>query len=312
MRITHSPSCAAAQRGSSLTLGNFDGVHLGHQALLARLSSHARAHHLETAVLTFSPQPRAFFTPDRAPAQLSSLREKIALLAKAGIERVHICRFNAHLAHLSPEDFIEDVIVRTMQARHVLVGDDFRFGAGRAGDVYVLQKAGAALGFSVEALPTQTFADARISSSAVRQALHHGNIALANQLLGRPYALSGRVQKGFQLGRTLGFPTLNIDLKGRRPALWGVYVVRVGGLAERSVLGVASIGTRPTVKAGLAPCVEVHLFDWQAMCYGARVNVEFLAYLRSEEKFDSLPALTQQIAADAQAARAWHAAHPIE
>lgn len=311
MQVIHGFSPGRLTQGCVLTMGSFDGVHLGHRALLARLAVQARVRDLPVAVLTFEPHPRAFFTPDRAPVRLSSLREKLEALATLGVDVVQVCRFNQTFAALSAEDFVSRMVLACLNARYVLVGDDFRFGAGRLGNVHTLETVGAGTGMVVEALHTQTLGQERISSSAIRQALQHSDMNHAAALLGRPYSICARVVKGLQLGRKLGFPTLNLGLKGRTPALWGVYVVRVRGLADQPVAGVASIGLRPTLAQGLAPTVEVHLFDWDKACYGAHVCVDFLAHLREEAKYPTLEALTAQIALDAQAARMWHRANPV-
>ena len=298
-------------QSSVLTIGNFDGVHRGHQALLARLTDTARALALPAVVLTFEPHPREYFSPADAPARLSTLREKLLLLAACGVDRVHVCRFDAHFAALGAEQFVDEVLVRGLGVRHFIIGDDFRFGAGRVGDFAFLQTRGAQRGFGVEAMPTLDVAGERASSSAVREALAAGDLAHAARLLGRPYSIAGRVIDGNKLGRTLGFPTANIQLKQRKPALSGVFAVAVEGLAPTPVAGVASIGVRPTVAQTARPTLEVHLFDWQRDCYGAHLRVHFLNKQRDEAKYDSLAALTAQISRDAEQARAWFAANPI-
>jgi len=299
-----------ADQPSVLTIGNFDGVHRGHQALLSLLTEKAHVLGLPAAVLTFEPHPREYFSAADAPARLSSLREKLLLLAASGVERAYVCRFNAAFAALSAENFIEDILVRGLGVRHLYIGDDFRFGARRRGDFAMLQAAGRAHGFGVESMATLDVAGERVSSSAVRAALAKGEIDHAAELLGRPYSIAGRVAHGDKLGRQLGYPTANIQLKHRRPALSGIFAVSVEGLlASRSVQGVANIGTRPTVDGSGRPRLEVHLFDWQQECYGAHLRVHFLHKLRQEQRFESFDALTAQIRRDADDARAWHAAH---
>ncbi len=300
-----------AAQSSVLTIGNFDGVHRGHQALLQMLIAKARALALPAVVLTFEPHPREYFAPHDAPARLASLREKLLLLAASGVDRVHVCRFDARLAAIEAGRFIEDILVRGLGVRHLIIGDDFRFGARRQGDFALLQTDGASLGFGVEAMPTLDIEGERVSSSAVRAALAAGDLEHAARLLGRPYSIAGRVIHGDKLGRRLGYPTANVQMKHRKPALSGVYTVAVEGLAPTPVPGVASIGLRPTVTDAGRPRLEVHLFDWNRDCYGAHLRVHFLAKQRDERKFESLDALTAQIARDADDARAWFAANPI-
>lgn len=297
---------------SVLTIGNFDGVHLGHQALLRMLVDQARALGLPAAVLTFEPHPREYFSPSDAPARLASLREKLLLLSAAGVDRVHVCRFDARLAAVSAQAFIDDLLVEGLGVRHLIIGDDFRFGARRQGDFELLTAAGARRGFAVEAMPTLEQDTLRVSSSAVRAALAQGDLTQAARLLGRPYSIAGRVVTGRRLGRTIGFPTANIPLKHRRPALTGVFAVSVEGLKGMQVAGVANIGVRPTIADEQRPNLEVHLFDWATDCYGAHLRVHFLHKLREEMRFDSLQSLTAQISRDAEAAGAWFALNPIQ
>ena len=295
---------------SVLTIGNFDGVHRGHQALLQLLTDTARALSLPAVVLTFEPHPREYFSPADAPARLASLREKLLLLAAGGVDRVHVCRFDARLAALTADQFIDDILLRGLGVRHLIIGDDFRFGARRQGDFALLQARGEALGFGVQAMHTLDVAGERASSSAVRAALAEGDLAHAERLLGRPYSIAGRVVRGDRIGRTIGYPTANIQMKHRRPALAGVFAVSVEGLAETPVAGVANIGVRPSVTSAGRPTLEVHLFDWGHDCYDAHLRVHFLHKLRDEMKFASLDALKSQIARDAADARAWFADNP--
>lgn len=300
-----------ATTSTVLTIGNFDGVHLGHQALLSLLTDKARALGLPAVVLTFEPHPREYFSPADAPARLASLREKLLLLSAAGVDRCHVCRFDARFAAQPAQAFIDDILVRGLGVRHLFIGDDFRFGARRQGNFAMLRAAGAEGGFGVESMPTLAVAGERVSSSAVRAALAEGDLAHAARLLGRPYSIAGRVSHGDKLGRQLGFPTANIQMKHRRPALGGVYVVSVEGLASGPVAGVANIGLRPTATANGRARLEVHLFDWTQDCYGAHIRVHFLHRLRAEQKFPSLDALRAQIALDSQTARDWLAANPL-
>lgn len=287
-----------ATSSSVLTIGNFDGVHLGHRALLQRLTAKAHEAALPAVVLTFEPHPRELFAPDQAPARLSSMREKLELLAEAGVDQVHVCRFNRALAGLSADEFIEKILVQGLAVRHLIIGDDFRFGKGRGGDFALLQQAGLAHRFGVEAMHTVDFGNLRVSSSAVREALAAGDIERAEALLGRPYVIAGRVIHGDKIGRTLGFPTANVALKRKRLPLHGVFAVTVGGLGPQPLPGAASIGYRPTLAEGLKPVLEVYLLDFERSIYGAHVDVNFLHKLRDEAKFDSLDALKAQIARD--------------
>ncbi len=299
-----------ADTASVLTIGNFDGVHLGHQALLSLLTGKARALGLPAVVLTFEPHPREFFSPDDAPARLASLREKLLLLDAAGVDRTYVCRFDTRLAAQSAEGFINDTLVRGLGVRHLFVGDDFCFGARRQGNFAMLREAGRVHGFGVESMPTLDVGGERVSSSAVRAALLEADLDHAARLLGRPYSIAGRVSHGDKLGRQLGFPTANIQMKHRRPALSGVFAVSVEGLAAHRVTGVANVGVRPTATSRGRARLEVHLFDWTQNCYGAHIRVHFLHKLREERKFESLDALRAQIARDAQVARDWFAARP--
>ena len=284
-----------------LAIGNFDGVHLGHRALLERLAADARRLGLPAAVMTFEPHPRELFSPDQAPARLTSLREKLALLESCGIEEVFLLHFSRKLAGLTAEEFIERGLVQGLGVRHLIIGDDFRFGKGRAGDFAMLQAAGQQHGFGVEAMHTIEINGERVSSSAVRDVLGAGDLEHAARLLGRPYSISGRVIHGNKIGRKLGFPTANIQLKRKRVALTGVFAATVSGLDKRFLPGAASLGVRPTLGQGLRPVLEVHLFDFDREIYGSHVSVHFLHKLRDEAKYDSLEALTAQIARDVQA-----------
>ena len=304
MRVTRGiPAAAAAP--VALTVGNFDGVHLGHQAMLAELKRAAGPLGLPACVLTFEPHPREFFAPDKAPVRLTTLREKLELLAQCGVDRVHICRFNYRFAQITAEDFIGDVVARGLGARWVLVGDDFRFGARRAGDFVMLKQAAPRRGFEVAALASIALEGERVSSTAVREALAGGDLDRAGRLLGRAYSISGRVMRGDGLGRKLGFPTANVQMKHNRPPLTGIFAVRLHGAAREPLPGVASLGVRPTVKQGGASVLEVHVLDFSGDLYRRHVRVEFLFKFRDEEKYADLTTLTKQIALDTRNARAF-------
>jgi riboflavin kinase/FMN adenylyltransferase len=302
MRVTRGIPAAAAVP-AALTIGNFDGVHLGHQAMLAELTRAADRLGLPACVLTFEPHPREFFAPDKAPTRLTSLREKLELLAACGVDRVHVCRFDYRLAQTTAEDFIERIIVRGLGARWVLVGDDFRFGARRAGSLVMLKQAAPRLGFEVAAIASVLLDGERVSSTALRLALSAGDLDRTTRLLGRPYSISGRVVAGDGLGRKLGFPTANVQMKRNYPPLTGIFAVRLHGAAHGMLQGVASLGVRPTVKQQGAPVLEVHALDFAGDLYGRHARVEFLHKLRDEEKYADLATLTRQIALDVENTR---------
>jgi riboflavin kinase/FMN adenylyltransferase len=289
----------------ALTIGNFDGVHRGHQAMLSRLSEAAEDLALPSAVLTFEPHPREFFARESGPPRLSTLRDKLERFASLGVARVHVARFDASLAKLSAEEFIDRILVRTLKVGWILVGDDFRFGHDRVGDLALLREKAAT--YSVEAMPTIAIDGERASSTAVRSALALGNVEHAAKLLGRPYIMSGRVAHGDKLGRDLGFPTANVVLR-HKPALSGIFAVRVHGLGGEARAGVASLGVRPTVKQGAKPLLEIFVFDFDEAIYGRRIAVEFLHKLRDEELYADLDQLTRQIRVDVAQARNYFAA----
>jgi riboflavin kinase / FMN adenylyltransferase len=298
------PPAASAGRWA-VTVGNFDGVHRGHRAMLDRLKARAAELGVRSCVLTFEPHPREFFTPQAAPARLTRLGAKLHVLREAGVDRVHVARFDGNFASQSPARFIEDVLVRGLGCAWLLVGRDFRFGARRAGDFAQLQEAAVLHRFELEAMPEVRNAGERISSSAVRAALERGDLEEAGALLGRPYAIAGRVVHGDKLGRELGFATANIRLP-HRPPLAGIFVVEVLGIPGFERIpqpAVASIGVRPTVKESLVPLLEVHLFDFDLDIYGRRIEVKFLHKLRDEKKYADLEALKNAIARDAADAR---------
>ena len=288
----------------ALTVGNFDGVHRGHQALLARVTGAARARGLASAVMTFEPHPREFFAPQAAPMRISNLRDKLGALQAAGVDWVFIQHFNRRFAQLSAVDFVESILLAGCDVRWLLVGDDFRFGAKRAGDNALLQRYAGEERFELEQMPTFDDGGERISSTAVRTALAAGDLTRAERLLGRPYSISGRVLHGRKLGRSMGFPTLNLRIAHAHPAVHGIFAVRVHGIGREPRRGVASIGLRPTVDQQGRWLLEVHLFDFTSEIYGELVNVEFVKKLREEQKYETLDALAAAIRRDAEQARA--------
>ena len=302
------PACA-------LTIGNFDGVHRGHQAMLALLINEARHRGVAPCVLTFEPHPRDFFArragrPAAAPARIATLRDKLAELERCGIEQAVVLRFNERFAGQTPQAFIDDVLLGGLGVRYVLVGDDFRFGAQRAGDYALLDAAGDAAGFDVARMQSYEVHGQRVSSSAVREALAGGDMSRAAALLGRAYSISGHVLHGAKLGRSLGFATLNLRFGHPRPAAMGIFVVQVHGLADRALRGVASLGVRPTIEDSGRVLLETHCLEWPPRLgrdggYGRLIRVELLHKLHNERKYASLDALREGIAQDCADARAW-------
>lgn len=298
-------------QGCVATIGNFDGVHRGHQAILARLRERAIELGVPSCVVIFEPQPREFFGPDTAPARLTRLREKLELLAGQGVDLVLCLAFNRRLRELSAAEFVRQVLVDGLGVKHLEVGDDFRFGCDRSGDFAFLVQAGEQQGFSVEAALTVELDADRVSSTRVRQALQAGELELAERLLGRPFALTGRVLHGQKLARQLGTPTANVQLKRRQPPLRGVFLV--SALVDgRRYRGVANIGQRPTVAGDGRPHLEVHLLDFAGDLYGRRLTVIFHHKLRDEQRFASLEALKVAIDADVAAARAYWLGQPLD
>ena len=297
----------AADSPVALTIGNFDGVHLGHQAMLDALLYAARERGLPPCVMTFEPHPREFFAPDQAPTRLTSLREKLELLAARGVARAHICRFDYAFAQISADDFVSRILVSGLRAQWLLVGDDFRFGSRRAGDIVTLRQASARFGFAVESMASVTLDGERVSSTAVRTALVAGDLDRASRLLGRAYSISGRVVRGQGIGHKLGFPTANVQMKHNRPPLAGIFAVELSGFGERTMRGVASLGVRPTLEAKGKPVLEVHLFEFDGSLYGRHVRVDFLRKFRDVEKYADLAALTRQIGIDVENARSFFA-----
>jgi riboflavin kinase/FMN adenylyltransferase len=296
----------AASSPVALTIGNFDGVHLGHQAMLAKLRAAASVRGLPACVMTFEPHPREFFAPDQAPVRLTTLREKLEMLRQHGVDRTYVLRFNFGLAQVTAQDFIDRILVRGLGVRWLQVGDDFRFGARRAGDLAMLRAQAAQHGYEVDGMATVEHDGGRGSSTAVRETLASGDVARAGRLLGRPFSISGRVVSGDRLGRELGFPTANVQMKHNRPPLTGIFAVELTRADGKRLQGVASLGVRPTVKAGgAAPVLEVYIFDFKEEIYGELVRVDFLHKFRDEAKYVDLETLKQQIARDVADTRAY-------
>jgi riboflavin kinase/FMN adenylyltransferase len=289
--------------GSVVCIGAFDGLHLGHQALVRRTVSRARELDLPAVALSFEPLPREFFAPVDPPPRLLLPRAKVDGLLGHGIDQVGLLRFDRRLSGLAAEEFARRVLQQRLSAREVWVGPEFRFGKGRAGDIALLRRLGGELGFVADEIAPVQLDGERVSSTRIRAALRAGDFAEAARLLGRPYAIGGRVVRGKQLGRQLGFPTANLRFGGRTPALSGIYATWVHGVGERPWPAVSSLGTRPTV-AGVEPLLEAHLFDFDGDLYGRRIHVEFVAKLRDELKFPDLTSLTWQMNRDAATARA--------
>jgi riboflavin kinase/FMN adenylyltransferase len=300
MRIVRHPRSERTR--TAIAIGSFDGVHRGHAAVLERVVAEARARRLVPAVLTFEPLPREFFAPDAAPPRLTSLYERLAAIARLGIEVAFVQRFDARFAALTPEQFGER-LARRHGASWVVVGQDFRFGARRAGDVARLRALGLAHDFEVSVLPAVADEGDRVSSTRVRNALARADFAAVTRLLGHPYAISGRVIHGDKRGRALGFPTANVRLGRRKPALGGIFAVKCFGAATRGLEGVASLGLNPAVRRAGPATLEAFLFDFSGDLYGRRLSIEFLKKLRDETHFASLDALAAQIRRDCDEAR---------
>ena len=293
----------AKHRGCVATIGNFDGVHLGHQSVFRHLLEKGAEFNLPTTVVTFEPQPREYFQAATAPARLTRLREKLQAIEALGVQRVVVLEFNRRLAAMPAEVFVEELLVKGLGTQFLSVGDDFRFGSGRLGDFELLQRMGRAHGFEVENMNTYKLEKDRVSSTRIRELLTQGDLKTAAQYLGRPYRICGRVAHGHKRGRTIGFPTMNVNLHRRVSPLSGVYAVKVEGLDEGVCPGVANIGVRPTVEGDTRYLLEIHLFDFDRSVYGAHVSVEFVQKLRDEQRFENFEALRQQIFRDAAAAR---------
>ena len=292
--------------GCVATIGNFDGVHLGHQAVIGQLAEKGSELNLPTLVMVFEPQPLEVFKGDQAPARLTRFREKLRALARFAVDRLLCIRFSSSFAQMSAESFIQDILVKGLGVKYLVVGDDFRFGAGRKGDFEMLQRAGNEYGFEVANLHSFRIGGERVSSTLIRQALAAGNMENAEKLLGRPYRMCGRVAHGDKIGRTLGIPTANIYLHRKVSPVQGIYVVEVFGLKGEPLQGVASVGNRPTV-GGTKPLLEVYIFDFNDDIYGKYLNVDFLHKIRDEKKFESLDELKKWIEDDIVKARDWFA-----
>ncbi len=289
---------------SAVTIGNFDGVHRGHQRVIAQLKRVADSAALPTVVIIFEPQPIEFFAPDKAPKRLSRFREKIAFLKAQQIDYLLCLRFDAGLANLTAEEFVQQILVTRLNCKHLVIGDDFHFGKGREGDFAFLERHSARFGFQVDATETLLVDGQRVSSTQIRECIERGDFDRAAELLGRPYSLSGRVAHGKKLGRELGYPTINIKMGDKALIVKGIFAVRVKGIDNRVLPGVASIGTRPTVN-GVDTILEVYILNFNQDVYGHSVEVEFLHKLRDEEKFDSLEELAVHIGRDTENAIAY-------
>lgn len=287
--------------GCVATIGNFDGIHLGHQAVLNQLAAHGSRLHLPCMVISFEPLPREFFLGGEAPVRLSRFRDKVQALNQYTVDRLLCLRFNRTLAAMSAEDFIKQLLVAKLGVKHLVVGDDFRFAYKRSGDFQTLVAAGKRYGFTTESMQTFDFKGYRVSSSRIREAIIQGDMYAAEQLLGRRYRISGRVMHGDKLGRAIGFPTLNLRLGSPRLAAQGVYAVEVHGIEKQPLYGVANAGNRPTVD-GLKSNFEVHLLDFSGDLYGSHVAVDLLYRIREERRFNSITELKAQIAKDVAAA----------
>ena len=288
--------------GSVVCIGAFDGLHLGHRALIGAAAASAKAHGLALVVLSFEPLPREFFSRENPPPRLVLPRGKVEGLSQLGCDAVGLLRFNAAMVAMSPHEFIERALLRRLSAREVWVGQDFRFGSRRAGDLALLEAVGNEAGFTTHSIEDFTLDGERVSSSRIRNALLAGDLDSAARLLGRSYSISGKVVHGAKLGRELGYPTANIGFGGKTPALSGIYATRVHGVGAYPMPSVSSVGTRPTVN-GREPVLEAHLFDFEGDLYGRRIEVEFVAKLREELKFDDLAVMVEQIHCDAHQAR---------
>ncbi|GBE09505.1 riboflavin biosynthesis protein RibF [bacterium BMS3Bbin12] len=298
-------------RGCVATIGNFDGVHLGHQAVLGQLAEKAAEFGLPMAVVTFEPHPQEFFAGAAAPPRLTRFREKVTALQRFAVARVLCLRFDARLAALEPEEFIRRVLLDGLAVRYLVVGDDFRFGAKRRGNFAMLEAAGRRHGFPVVHLPTFPIDGERVSSTRIREALANGDLAGAEKLLGRPYRMRGRVAHGERRGRDIGFPTANLHLHRHASPLRGVFAVQMFGVEGEPLPGVANIGSRPTVGSERI-LLEVHLLDYEGDLYGRHVAVDFLHHIRDERRFASLEALTRQIEDDVAQARRLFARHETD
>ncbi len=291
------------EKGCGLTMGNFDGIHLGHCEVIKKLRAQAEKMDLPAIVLLFEPQPLEFFLGENAPTRLTRLREKIIQFKALSIDKVLVLKFNKHLANFPAEAFIKEILVDKLNVKHLVIGDDFHFGKARRGNFSMLQEKGQLYGFKVEDTHSYEYGDMRISSTLIRDALGDGNLILAKQMLGRDYSVSGRVAHGDKRGRLLGFPTANIEMFRKNTPIEGVYAVTMKGFDDKVYQGVANVGSRPTINGDAKVILETHLFDFDREIYGAYVEVNFKAKIRDEKKFASLDALTAQIDDDVQKAK---------
>ncbi len=288
--------------GSVATIGAYDGLHLGHQEILGNVQEIARERGLPSVVMSFEPTPREFFQSERPPARLMRFREKFEALSAAGIDIFYCPRFDSSMKNIAADTFIRQILIHALNIEHLVVGDDFRFAAHRVGDIKLLQRAGDALGFTVDQVSSVISNNERASSTAIREALWEGDLLRARQLLGRDYRMSGRVIVGDRIGRSLGYPTANVNLNRRQSPVMGIFAVRVSGSDWGPLDAVASVGTRPTF-AGTKPLLEVHIFDFDRDIYGEYIHVDFIARLRSEEKFEDVAKLIEQMDLDSARAR---------
>ncbi len=291
--------------GCVLTMGSFDGVHLGHQQVLAKVISKAQEHNVPSAVMIFEPQPLEFLAPEKAPARLMRFREKVQALFAAGVDRVFCLRFNKNTSAYTAKSFTEKVLVAKLGVKHLVVGDDFRFGYGRSGDFETLKQYGEELGFTVSDTQTHAEQGERISSTRIREALAEGDFELAERLLGKPYTITGHVVYGNQLGRQLDVPTANVELHRFRSPISGVFTVKASLPGQSDLYGVANVGKKPTIKGNHRVILEVHLLDFAENIYGQMLTVQFCHKLREEQRFESLEALKAQIMHDIEQGRAY-------
>lgn len=303
MKFIRSQTSLPNFNASVITIGNFDGVHLGHQHILKRLAELSKTYQAPSVLIIFEPTPAEFFMQAKAPARLMRLREKLTALKEYPIDYVLCLRFNQKLAHLSAEDFVKEILVKKLAAKALIIGDDFRFGENRLGDFQLLMRMGRELNFAAHQMSELSLAHQRVSSTRIRSLLQQGDLQKAAECLGKLYSVNGRVAYGNQLGRELGFPTANIHLHRKVVPLSGIFVVQVRGLGDEPLQGVANIGTRPTVDHSSRVLLEVYIFDFDQNIYGKNVTVEFLKKLRDEECYDSLEELKHQIELDVQAGR---------
>jgi len=288
--------------GSVATIGSYDGLHCGHQELLGHVLEFGRANELPSVVMSFEPTPKEFFAQEQPPARLMRFREKFEALADFGVDVFFCPKFDEAMKNISADTFIRRILIHALNVRHLVIGDDFRFAQDRAGHLATLQRAGSALGFTVAEMPSVIVGDERVSSTVIRNALWHGDLDHARRLLGKDYRMSGRIVEGKRLGRTLGYPTANVNLNRRQSAVMGIFAVRVSGNDWGPLNAVASIGTRPTFD-GTKALLEVHIFDFDKDIYGEYIHVDFIARLRSEEKFDEVSDLVEQMHRDSARAK---------